>query len=69
MKPVAALVPLAGLLSAVLSSPATAQQTPLKIGALSDFSSVYSGLCVDAGRWKQPSNVHQLDTHKRGVRL
>jgi branched-chain amino acid transport system substrate-binding protein len=34
----------AGLLSAALISPASAQQTPLKIGVLSDFSSVYSDI-------------------------
>ena len=34
----------AGLLSALLVSPASAQQTPLKIGVLSDFSSVYSDI-------------------------
>ncbi|MBR0723379.1 ABC transporter substrate-binding protein [Bradyrhizobium manausense] len=44
MRPIAALVSAAGLLSAVLSPPASAQQTPLKIGVLSDFSSVYSDI-------------------------
>jgi branched-chain amino acid transport system substrate-binding protein len=34
----------AGLLSAALIAPASAQQTPLKIGVLSDFSSVYSDI-------------------------
>ena len=34
----------AGLFSALLASPALAQQTPLKIGVLSDFSSVYSDI-------------------------
>src|SRR3954470_7843780 len=34
----------AGLLSALFSDPASAQQTPLKIGVLSDFSSVYSDI-------------------------
>jgi len=34
----------AGLLSAALIVPASAQQTPLKIGVLSDFSSVYSDI-------------------------
>jgi branched-chain amino acid transport system substrate-binding protein len=34
----------AGLLSASLISPSSAQQTPLKIGVLSDFSSVYSDI-------------------------
>jgi branched-chain amino acid transport system substrate-binding protein len=34
----------AGLLSAALITPASAQQTPLKIGVLSDFSSVYSDI-------------------------
>ena len=34
----------AGLFSALLVSPASAQQTPLKIGVLSDFSSVYSDI-------------------------
>lgn len=44
MRPIAALVSAAGLLSAVLIVPASAQQTPLKIGVLSDFSSVYSDI-------------------------
>jgi branched-chain amino acid transport system substrate-binding protein len=34
----------AGLLSAALIAPTSAQQTPLKIGVLSDFSSVYSDI-------------------------
>jgi len=34
----------AGLLSAALIAPAAAQQAPLKIGVLSDFSSVYSDI-------------------------
>jgi branched-chain amino acid transport system substrate-binding protein len=34
----------AGLLSASLIDPSSAQQTPLKIGVLSDFSSVYSDI-------------------------
>ncbi|MGX0968065.1 branched-chain amino acid transport system substrate-binding protein [Bradyrhizobium japonicum] len=44
MRPIAALVSAAGLLSAALIVPASAQQTPLKIGVLSDFSSVYSDI-------------------------
>ncbi|OAF17717.1 ABC transporter substrate-binding protein [Bradyrhizobium neotropicale] len=44
MRPIAALVSAAGLLSAALINPASAQQTPLKIGVLSDFSSVYSDI-------------------------
>ncbi|WP_426422633.1 ABC transporter substrate-binding protein [Bradyrhizobium genosp. A] len=44
MKPFAALVSAASLLSAALITPASAQQTPLKIGVLSDFSSVYSDI-------------------------
>ncbi|MDA9402697.1 ABC transporter substrate-binding protein [Bradyrhizobium sp. CCBAU 45389] len=44
MRPIAALVSAAGLLSAALIIPASAQQTPLKIGVLSDFSSVYSDI-------------------------
>jgi branched-chain amino acid transport system substrate-binding protein len=44
MRPIAALVSAAGLLSAALITPAAAQQTPLKIGVLSDFSSVYSDI-------------------------
>ncbi|MGY8710246.1 ABC transporter substrate-binding protein [Bradyrhizobium sp. 18BD] len=44
MRPIAALVSAAGLLSAALIAPASAQQTPLKIGVLSDFSSVYSDI-------------------------
>ncbi|WBL78321.1 ABC transporter substrate-binding protein [Bradyrhizobium xenonodulans] len=44
MRPLAALVSAAGLLSAALIVPASAQQTPLKIGVLSDFSSVYSDI-------------------------
>ena len=34
----------AGLLSAFFVNPSSAQQTPLKIGVLSDFSSVYSDI-------------------------
>ena len=44
MRPIAALVSAAGLLSAALIAPAAAQQAPLKIGVLSDFSSVYSDI-------------------------
>lgn len=46
MRSIAALVSAAGLLSAALIGPALAQQpaTPLKIGVLSDFSSVYSDI-------------------------
>ncbi|WP_426411205.1 ABC transporter substrate-binding protein [Bradyrhizobium ganzhouense] len=44
MRPIAALVSAAALLSAALITPASAQQTPLKIGVLSDFSSVYSDI-------------------------
>ncbi|WP_298243010.1 ABC transporter substrate-binding protein [uncultured Bradyrhizobium sp.] len=44
MRPIAALVSAAGLLSAALIIPAAAQQAPLKIGVLSDFSSVYSDI-------------------------
>jgi branched-chain amino acid transport system substrate-binding protein len=44
MRPIAALVSAASLLSAALIAPASAQQTPLKIGVLSDFSSVYSDI-------------------------
>ena len=44
MRPIAALVSAAGLLSAALIAPASAQQAPLKIGVLSDFSSVYSDI-------------------------
>ncbi|MCP3392903.1 ABC transporter substrate-binding protein [Bradyrhizobium sp. CCGB12] len=44
MRPIAALVSAAGLLSAALISPTFAQQAPLKIGVLSDFSSVYSDI-------------------------
>ncbi|SFM77246.1 amino acid/amide ABC transporter substrate-binding protein, HAAT family [Bradyrhizobium sp. Rc3b] len=44
MRPIAALVSAAGLLSAALITPASAQQPPLKIGVLSDFSSVYSDI-------------------------
>src|SRR6476660_754223 len=44
MRPIATLVSAAGLLSAALIAPASAQQTPLKIGVLSDFSSVYSDI-------------------------
>ena len=44
MRPIAALVSAAGLLSAALITPTSAQQAPLKIGVLSDFSSVYSDI-------------------------
>ncbi|KYG97198.1 ABC transporter substrate-binding protein [Bradyrhizobium sp. DOA1] len=44
MRPIAALMSAAGLLSAALISPVFAQQAPLKIGVLSDFSSVYSDI-------------------------
>src|SRR3954451_20564735 len=44
MRPIAAFVSAAGLLSAALITPASAQQTPLKIGVLSDFSSIYSDI-------------------------
>jgi branched-chain amino acid transport system substrate-binding protein len=46
MKPVTTMVCAAGLWSGVLAGPALAQQTatPLKIGVLSDFSSVYSDI-------------------------
>jgi branched-chain amino acid transport system substrate-binding protein len=44
MKAIAALMSAAGPLSAALISPALAQQAPLKIGVLSDFSSVYSDI-------------------------
>src|SRR5262245_57093170 len=44
MRSIAALVSAAGLLSAALIAPASAQQAPLKIGVLSDFSSVYSDI-------------------------
>ncbi|MCP3369278.1 ABC transporter substrate-binding protein [Bradyrhizobium cajani] len=44
MKSIAALMSAAALLSAALITPASAQQTPLKIGVLSDFSSVYSDI-------------------------
>jgi branched-chain amino acid transport system substrate-binding protein len=46
MKPITTMICTAGLLAAVLAGPALAQQaaTPLKIGVLSDFSSVYSDI-------------------------
>ncbi|WP_454630096.1 ABC transporter substrate-binding protein [Bradyrhizobium cenepequi] len=47
MKPIARMVSTACLLSALLIGPASAQQlaaTPLKIGVLTDFSSVYSDI-------------------------
>ncbi|MCA6107230.1 ABC transporter substrate-binding protein [Bradyrhizobium cenepequi] len=47
MKPIARMVSTACLLSALLIAPASAQQpaaTPLKIGVLTDFSSVYSDI-------------------------
>ncbi|AMA60578.1 ABC transporter substrate-binding protein [Bradyrhizobium sp. CCGE-LA001] len=44
MRPIATLMSAAGLLSAALISPVFAQQAPLKIGVLSDFSSVYSDI-------------------------
>jgi branched-chain amino acid transport system substrate-binding protein len=44
MRAIAALLSAAGLLSAAIIAPAFAQQpeAPLKIGVLTDFSSVYS---------------------------
>jgi len=47
MKPVTTMICAAGLWSSVLAGPALAQQAaaPLKIGVLSDFSSVYSDIC------------------------
>ena len=46
MKPITTMICAAGLLSAACVGPALAQQTaaPLKIGVLSDFSSVYSDI-------------------------
>ena len=46
MKPITRMICAAGLLSAVLAGPVSAQTaaTPLKIGVLSDFSSVYSDI-------------------------
>jgi branched-chain amino acid transport system substrate-binding protein len=45
MKSIATSLSAAGLLAAVLAGPALAQQTPLKIGVLTDFQSVYSDIC------------------------
>src|ERR1700683_1244077 len=46
MKPITRMICAAGLLSAALAGPAPAQPAaaPLKIGVLSDFSSVYSDI-------------------------
>ncbi|MGY4479924.1 ABC transporter substrate-binding protein [Bradyrhizobium sp. USDA 3364] len=44
MKSVATSLSAAGLFAAVLAGPALAQQTPLKIGVLTDFQSVYSDI-------------------------
>ena len=44
MRPIAALVSAAGLLSAALIAPPPPSRPPLKIGVLSDFSSVYSDI-------------------------
>ncbi len=46
MKPITTTICAAGFLAASLAVPALAQQaaTPLKIGVLSDFSSVYSDI-------------------------
>ena len=46
MKPITRMICAAGLLSAALARPVSAQPaaTPLKIGVLSDFSSVYSDI-------------------------
>ena len=46
MKPITRMICAAGLLSAALAGPVSAQPaaTPLKIGVLSDFSSVYSDI-------------------------
>jgi branched-chain amino acid transport system substrate-binding protein len=46
MKPITRMICAAGLLSAVLAGPASAQPaaTALKIGVLSDFSSVYADI-------------------------
>jgi branched-chain amino acid transport system substrate-binding protein len=44
MKSIATSLSAAGLLAAVLAGPALAQQTPLKIGVLTDFQSVYSDI-------------------------
>ncbi|MCA6123570.1 ABC transporter substrate-binding protein [Bradyrhizobium sp. WSM 1704] len=44
MKSIATILSAAGLLAAALAGPALAQQTPLKIGVLTDFQSVYSDI-------------------------
>ncbi|AUC96356.1 ABC transporter permease [Bradyrhizobium sp. SK17] len=44
MKSIATSLSAAGLFAAVLAGPALAQQTPLKIGVLTDFQSVYSDI-------------------------
>ncbi|WP_050625727.1 ABC transporter substrate-binding protein [Bradyrhizobium viridifuturi] len=44
MKSIATSLSATGLLAAVLAGPALAQQTPLKIGVLTDFQSVYSDI-------------------------
>ncbi|PAY05211.1 ABC transporter permease [Bradyrhizobium sp. UFLA03-84] len=44
MRSIATSLSAAGLLAAVLAGPALAQQTPLKIGVLTDFQSVYSDI-------------------------
>ncbi|WP_375789475.1 ABC transporter substrate-binding protein [Bradyrhizobium sp. Pha-3] len=44
MKPIVTSLSAAGLLAAALAGPALAQQTPLKIGVLTDFQSVYSDI-------------------------
>ncbi|WOH78953.1 ABC transporter substrate-binding protein [Bradyrhizobium sp. BEA-2-5] len=44
MKSIVTNLSAAGLIAAVLAGPALAQQAPLKIGVLSDFSSVYSDI-------------------------
>lgn len=44
MKSIATSLSAAGLIAAALAGPALAQQTPLKIGVLTDFQSVYSDI-------------------------
>ncbi|MGY3444819.1 MULTISPECIES: ABC transporter substrate-binding protein [unclassified Bradyrhizobium] len=44
MRSIATSLSAAGLLAAMLAGPALAQQTPLKIGVLTDFQSVYSDI-------------------------
>ncbi|UFX48359.1 ABC transporter substrate-binding protein [Bradyrhizobium sp. 41S5] len=44
MKSIVTSLSAAGLIAAVLAGPALAQQTPLKIGVLTDFQSVYSDI-------------------------